>query len=494
MFESAELGHAIDKATYREAETRLREALLAAQYELKQRGDFPVIIVLAGMPAAGKGELANLLAEWMDPRNISTLAFDPPNDEEASRPPFWRFWRVLPAKGNIGIVFGSWYADPLWHWDNDHHHAEIEQRVERIVRLEKLLTDDGALVLKFWLHLSEDRLKKRLKSLQADPLTAWRVSKEDKTFLKHYDANARHAKKLLARTNQAESSWRVVEGWDANYRALSVGQQLLEAIEHHLARDTVKQRRADAAPLQPSIDGVRLLDTLQLDHPADKHYKQQLEALQGRLNGLVRDPRFARHAVVAVFEGMDAAGKGGAIRRITAALDARQYRVVPIAAPTDEEKAQPYLWRFWRQVPARGRLTIFDRSWYGRVLVERVEGFASNAEWLRAYGEINDFEAQLDHAGVIVVKFWLSISKEEQLARFNAREATGWKRFKITDDDWRNREKWDDYVVAGSDMIERTSTTTAPWHLIGANNKQHARIAVLEALCAAIESRFKRKD
>ncbi|SMC24060.1 polyphosphate:AMP phosphotransferase [Andreprevotia lacus DSM 23236] len=494
MFESAELGHAIDKTTYKEREAALREALLAAQVELKRRGDFPVIIVLAGMPAAGKGEIANLLAEWMDPRHISTLAFDPPNDEEAARPPFWRFWRALPPKGTIGIVFGSWYADPLWHWDSERHQVQIERRIERILRLEKLLTDDGALVLKFWLHLSEDRLKKRLKTLEADPLTAWRVSKEDKHFLKHYEQNAQHAEQLLTRTNQADSSWRVVEGWDANYRALSIGQQVLDAVNHHLARDSIKQRRADAAPLQPSIDGVRLLDTLPLGHAPIKDYKQQLEALQGRLNGLVRDSRFARHAVVAVFEGMDAAGKGGAIRRITGALDARQYRVVPIAAPTDEEKAQPYLWRFWRHVPSCGRLTIFDRSWYGRVLVERIEGFATPAEWLRAYGEINDFEAQLDDAGVIVVKFWLAIDKDEQLARFKAREAIDWKRFKITEEDWRNRDKWDDYIAAGSDMVERTSTTIAPWHLIGANNKQHARIAVLTALCDAIESRLKRKD
>ncbi|WP_035060085.1 polyphosphate:AMP phosphotransferase [Andreprevotia chitinilytica] len=493
MFESAELGHEIDKATYRQQEAELREALLAAQLALKQRSEFPVIIVLAGMPSAGKGEIANLLTEWMDPRHISTLAFDASNDEEAARPPFWRFWRALPPKGNIGIVFGSWYADPLWHW-NRKDSVQVERRIERIVRLEKLLTDDGALVLKFWLHLSKDRLKKRLKQLAADPRTAWRVTKDDKRVLKEYDGHSAHYQYLLTHTNQADSAWRVVEGWDANYRALSVGRQVLEAIQHHLARESVRQRRIEAAPLQPSIDGVRLLDTLKLGHALTKDaHKAKLELLQGRLNGLVRDPRFAKHAVVAVFEGMDAAGKGGAIRRVTAALDARQYRVVPIAAPSDEERAQPYLWRFWRHVPARGRLVIFDRSWYGRVLVERVEGFAAQAEWLRAYTEINDFEAQLDDAGVIVVKFWLAVSKDEQLARFKEREVVEWKRFKITDEDWRNREKWDDYIAAGSDMIERTSTPFAPWHLIGANNKYHARIQVLEALCDAIESRFQQK-
>lgn len=494
MFESAELGHQIDRDTFREEESKLRQALLAAQFELKQRGDFPVIIVLAGMPAAGKGEVANLLLEWLDPRHITTLAFDAPSDEEADRPPFWRFWRALPAKGSLGVLFGAWYADPLWHWDHDSE-AAVSRRVERIVRLEKMLTDDGALVLKFWLHLSRDRLKKRLKALQDDALTAWRVSKEDRQFLKDYDAHAAHAETLLTRTSLADSPWRIVEGWDANYRALSVGRQLLDAIEHHLARDSVKQRRVEAGPLLPSVDGVRLLDTLQLDSELGKaEYRERLERLQGRLNGLTRDPGFAKLAVVAVFEGMDAAGKGGAIRRITAALDARRYRVVPIAAPTDEERAQPYLWRFWRHVPRRGHLTVFDRSWYGRVLVERIEGFASQAEWMRAYGEINDFEAQLDDAGVIVVKYWLAISGEEQLTRFQSREATEYKRFKITEEDWRNRDKWDDYVTAASDMVERTSTAMAPWHLIGANNKYHARVRVLEILCDAIETRLKRKE
>ncbi|HSC79526.1 MAG TPA: polyphosphate:AMP phosphotransferase [Chitinolyticbacter sp.] len=494
MFESAELGHCIDRDTYREEVAKLRQALLAAQFELKQRGDFPVVIVLAGMPAAGKGETANLLLEWLDPRHVTTLAFDESNDEETERPPFWRFWRALPAKGSIGILFGSWYADPLWHWPLGDEHL-ISRRIERIVRLEKLLTDDGALVLKFWLHLSRDRLKKRLKALEGDTLTAWRVSREDKQFLKHYDTHAAHAETLLTRTSLADSPWRIVEGWDANYRALSVGRQVLNAIEHHLARESVKQRRIEASPLLSSVDGVRLLDTLALDAELDKSsYREQLERLQGRLNGLTRQPGFGKLAVVAVFEGMDAAGKGGAIRRITAALDARRYRVVPIAAPTDEERAQPYLWRFWRHVPARGHLTVFDRSWYGRVLVERVEGFASQAEWMRAYGEINDFEAQLDDAGVIVLKYWLAISQEEQLARFQEREATEYKRFKITEEDWRNREKWDDYVSAASDMVERTSTAIAPWHLIGANNKYHARIRVLEILCDAIETRLKRKE
>ena len=298
----------------------------------------------------------------------------------------------------------------------------------------------------------------------------------------------------MLRTNLADAPWRVIEGSNANYRNISVGRQIEEAIRHHLERASVKQNRVDAAPLVPSIDGVRLLDKLPLDHDLSKEeYKVRLEELQGRLNGLTRHPKFKNHSVVCVFEGMDAAGKGGAIRRITAALDARQYRTIPIAAPTEEERAQPYLWRFWRHLPPHGQITLFDRSWYGRVLVERVEGFASRADWMRAYGEINDFEAQIGMANVIVVKFWLAISNEEQLKRFKGREAIEYKRFKITDEDWRNRDKWDEYITAGSDLIERTSTPASPWHSIGANNKYYARLEVLRRLCEQIEAALNSK-
>ncbi|XZG69039.1 polyphosphate:AMP phosphotransferase [Chitinibacteraceae bacterium HSL-7] len=493
MFESAELGHTTGKTEYKEQIEAVRQALLAAQFALRERGDCPVIILLGGVPSAGRGEVANLLTEWMDPRYIRTEAFGEANDEESGRPPFWRFWRVLPGKGRIGILFGGWYAEPFWQWDGSKDVALYDRRVERIVRLEKMLADEGALVLKFWLHLSRPVLKTRLKKLDGDKKTAWRVSDADRDFLKDYDNQIAYSRDLLMRTNSADAPWRVIEATDSNYRNLSVARQLLETLQHHLARTSVVQRRVDAPPLTPSIDGVRLLDRLPLDHVLSKAaYRKELEVLQGRLNGLSRDAGFADISVVAVFEGMDAAGKGGAIRRISGALDARQYRVVPIAAPTEEERAQPYLWRFWRHVPQRGHLTVFDRSWYGRVLVERVEAFAEPAEWMRAYNEINDFEAQLDDAGVVVVKFWLAISADEQLARFKEREATEWKRFKITDEDWRNRDKWDAYVEAASDMIERTSTPNAPWHLIGANNKYHARVEVLRTLCDAIERRLAR--
>ena len=217
-------------------------------------------------------------------------------------------------------------------------------------------------------------------------------------------------------------------------------------------------------------------------------YETELAQWQGKLAELSRDPRMRQCALICAFEGVDAAGKGGAIRRVTAALDARQYQIIPVAAPSDEERAQPYLWRFWRHIPRLGRITIFDRTWYGRVLVERVEKFCSEEDWRRAYSEINDFEQQLVDGGAVLVKFWLQISREEQLRRFKEREKVAFKRFKITEEDWRNREKWDAYHDAVCDMVDQTSTAHAPWTLVEANDKRHARIKVLKTICSQLES------
>jgi polyphosphate kinase 2 (PPK2 family) len=287
----------------------------------------------------------------------------------------------------------------------------------------------------------------------------------------------------------------VIAGADAHYRSLAVGRILLAGLHGALQRPTIHPEKVSAAPVFPSVDQVNLLDSLDLTLNLDKDdYEEQLITEQARFSGLMRDKRMRRHALVAVFEGNDAAGKGGAIRRVAAALDPRQYSIVPIAAPTEEERAQPYLWRFWRHLPARGKFTVFDRSWYGRVLVERIEGFCSPADWLRAYGEINDFEEQLTDAGVIVVKFWLSIDKQTQLERFEEREKIPFKRFKITDDDWRNREKWDDYRAAVGDMVDRTSTEIAPWTLVEANDKRWARVKVLRTINRALEEAFEKSD
>ncbi|CAD5376423.1 Polyphosphate:AMP phosphotransferase [Pseudomonas sp. OF001] len=495
MFESAEIGHQIDKETYDAAVPELREALLEAQLELRQQARFPVIILLNGIEGAGKGETVKLLNEWMDPRLIQVETFDQQTDEELARPPFWRYWRRLPPKGRTGVFFGNWYSQMLQgrvHGRIDD--ARLDQAIGTAVRFERMLCDEGALIFKFWLHLSKKQMRARLKTLQDDPLHSWRISPLDWQQSKTYDDFVRYGERVLRRTSRDYAPWYVVEGSDERYRSLTIGRILLEGLQAALQLQERPKRQPHAAPVAASIDNRGLVDSLDMTQSLDKDsYQQQLEAEQARLARLLRDKRMRRHALVAVFEGNDAAGKGGAIRRVTGALDPRQYHIVPVAAPTEEERAQPYLWRFWRHIPARGRFTMFDRSWYGRVLVERVEGYCSSADWLRAYNEINDFEEQLTDAGVVLVKFWMAIDQQTQLERFKEREQTAFKRFKITEDDWRNRDKWAHYIDAVNDMVDRTSTEIAPWTLVEANDKRFARVKVLRTLNEALEAAFARK-
>ena len=492
MFESAELGHAIDEETFDKEAPALREALLEAQYELKQQGRFPVIILINGIEGAGKGETVKLLNEWMDPRLIQVSTFDQQTDEERARPPAWRFWRQLPPKGRIGIFFGNWYSQMLQGRVHGHFkNAVLDQAIDGALNLEQMLCDEGALIFKFWFHLSKKQMKARLKSLRDDPLHSWRISPLDWQQSETYDRFVRYGERVLRRTSRDFAPWYVVEGADEYYRSLTVGRILLDGLQAALKAKTRRPVQPHVAPLTASLDNRGLLDSLDMSQALEKEdYQEQLTTEQARLAGLMRDKRMRRHALVAVFEGNDAAGKGGAIRRVAAALDPRQYRIVPIAAPTEEERAQPYLWRFWRHVPARGNFTVFDRSWYGRVLVERVEGFCEPADWLRAYSEINDFEEQLSEAGVVVVKFWLAIDEDTQYQRFKEREQIAFKRFKITEEDWRNRDKWQDYCDAVGDMVDRTSTAIAPWTLVEANDKRFARVKVLRTINEALEKAF----
>jgi polyphosphate:AMP phosphotransferase len=485
MFESAEVGHKVDKAKYAREEPKLREALLNAQFDLSEHGKFPVLILIGGVDGAGRGETVNLLNSWMDPRHIHTHAFGPPSDEEAERPPMWRFWRALPPKGNIGIVFGSWYTAPIvdrvMGKTND---VDLEHAVDRIVRFENMLFNEGTLILKFWFHLSKQAQKTRLKELEKNPDTRWRVTKLDWERFKIYDRFRAISEHTLRETSTGNAPWVVVEGVDPRYRHLTVGKILLDSMRKRLADKKAAPRAPTAAaPLVPVMDNLKLVRDLDMSQKVAKpDYEKKLEKLQGSLNLAIRAKKFKQRSLILVFEGSDAAGKGGAIRRVTGALDARQYLVTPVAAPTEEERAQPYMWRFWRHVPRMGRVTIFDRSWYGRVLVERVEGFCAESDWMRAYSEINDFEEQLSERGAIVCKFWLQISKEMQLQRFKLREKTSFKRFKITEEDWRNRKKWDLYEAAVADMVDRTSTEIAPWTLVAAEDKYFARLKVLRTI------------
>ncbi len=492
MFESAELGHRMSKARYKAEQPGLREALLKAQFRLAESKAFPVVILVGGVDCAGKGPTINTLNAWMDPRLIETNGMGETSDEERERPDMWRFWRVLPPRGKIGIFFGSWYSRPLL--DRVYGRSgqgDLERVLDRIVRFEAMLAAEGALILKFWLHLSKAGQKRRLKALERDRTTRWRVADTDWERFGMYDSFHATSEFMLRRTDRGHAPWIVVEGADEAYRNITVGRGLLAALDDRLEGGPRGSGSAPAAA-PPGAAGRDALGSVDLSASIPKaDYGRRLVELQGRLNLLSRDGRFRERALVAVFEGHDAAGKGGAIRRATAALDTRYCRVVRIAAPTEEERLHPYLWRFWRRVPRLGHTTIFDRSWYGRVLVERVEGFAAEADWMRAYGEINDFEESLADRGVVVAKFWLSIDRDEQERRFEARKKTGHKRYKLTDEDLRNREKWDDYARAIGDMVERTGGGVAPWTLVAANDKRHARVAVLETLCGRLEAALK---
>ena len=497
MLESAEIGHKISKQTYARKEPHLREALLNAQFDLSQTGRGPVLIILSGVQAAGRGETANKLTEWMDPRHIRVVAFGAVTPEEAERPPAWRYWRALPPKGKIGIFLNAWYNEAMQAHargkiDDDRLHSHVQSIREH----EQTLTDEGAVLLKFWIHLSKAEQKERLKALEDDPHTRWRVTRDDWAAYRIYNRSHALWEHLLRETSTGEAPWYVVEGADERYRNLTVGKILLDALEP-VVKVRAGGRKAPlkhpVAPTPPSVlDNVKLIRDLDLSKKLpSEDYKRELEKYQGKLARLSRHKRFARHSLILAFEGSDAAGKGGAIRRVTGALDARQYITVPVAAPTEEERVQPYLWRFWRNVPPHGGITIFDRSWYGRVLVERVEGYCTVDEWMRSYNEINQFEEQLTAGNAIVVKFWLQISKAEQLRRFRAREHTAFKRFKITAEDWRNRKKWNQYEAAVCDMVDRTSTEIAPWTLVEAEDKNYARIKILRTIVGRLEDALK---
>ncbi len=512
MFDTAELGREVSKKDFKKTAPILRQELLELQNELHDGGQFQTILVFAGVDGGGKGETVSLLNEWMDPRWLITRAYDEATDGERERPEFWRYWRDLPPRGRIGMFLSAWYSQPVLDrvYENTDEAAFL-RRLSRIVRFERALARDGALILKFWMHLSREAQERRLKSLEGDPLTKARVTERDWEHWHLYDRFIDTAEQVITNTNRGVAPWTVIEGVEANYRAITVATILRDSLQRRLqeaeangaaapkpakakhkadgqAESGSKQKQKKSAAAKKSngagqlaANAITVLSQLDMSQRLAKPtYSKQLVELQARLHRLHLRAKAQKISSILVFEGPDAAGKGGAIRRVNEALDARNYQVHGFAAPTDEEKAQHYLWRFWRQLSRAGHISMFDRSWYGRVLVERVEGFATEDEWRRSYAEINDFESQLIEHGIVLMKYWIHITKDEQLARFKLREKTPYKRWKLTDEDWRNRDKWGDYEQAVNDMVQFTSTSTAPWTLIEGNDKRFARVKVVK--------------
>jgi polyphosphate:AMP phosphotransferase len=456
----------------------------------------------------------------MDPRWIAATAFDVPSDEERERPPFWRYWRTLPSAGGIGLYPGGWYSDPIDALSTGRiGRAAFDDQLLRIKTFEQALAEEGALILKFWLHLSKREQNRQLRAAGKDPLVGLRASDSSWTAPADYDAYLKAAGHAIRATMSGKAPWFIVEGGNDNFRRASVLGTLTEHLSRHLdqradalrarakvlAKDRKRAEKARRkarkkrdkngtkdrplrAPARRVLDALNMKRSLSVPDYAAAFHRQQI-----RLHEAQRRARAAGMSTVVVFEGWDAAGKGGALRRLTFALNARDYRIVPIAALNDEERAHHYLWRFWRHVGRAGRMTIFDRSWYGRVLVERVECLIPEESWMRAYAEINDFESQLAEHDTIVIKIWLHLTKYEHLKRFKQRSKLAHKQWKLTDEDWRNREKWDDYVEAVNDMVSRTSTTAAPWTLVAANEKRYCRVKVLRTVADAMERALKRR-
>ena len=488
MFEAVELGRQVSKQHYAEREPELQHALLSVQRRLRE-ADFPVVVIVSGVEGAGKGEVVSLIHQWMDVRGLETCAFWDETDEERQRPRFWRFWRALPPRGKIAVLFGSWYSQPIVSRALRRiKTSRFDRELERIRHFEDMLVDDGALIIKLWFHMSRSAQSKKLAADNDGTFVP--LSPLARKFAKHYKKFQSASERALRKTDVAHSPWHIIESDNARYRNLATGEVLLERITARLEQPPpVSGRVSPTRQLWAEEKDAGVLSAVPLDQSLTRDaYRRSLKKYRKALYQLAWDAHRKGVNAVAVFEGWDAAGKGGAIRRVTQAMDARLYRVISIAAPTDEERAHHYLWRFWRQLPRAGYHTIYDRSWYGRVLVERVEGFAAEPEWLRAYNEINSFEEQLIESGTVVMKYWVHIDADEQLRRFREREKTPTKQHKITPEDWRNRDRWADYERAVSDMVARTSTEIAPWTLVAGNDKLNARIEVLRHYCACLDA------
>jgi AMP-polyphosphate phosphotransferase len=501
MLDELDLDAKLAAAEYARRIDPLRDAWRDAQRAVRD-ASLPVVVVFEGWDAAGKGESIGALVRPLDPRGFAVHGTQDSTAEERARPFLWRFSSRLPARGDFVLFDRSWYRRLLEdRVDGDVGRRDVDAVVDEILDFERALGDDGTVLVKLWLHISKAEQARRFEDIESDRYQRWRVTSRDWKRHRKYEKYARAARVMLERTSTAAAPWHTIAATDRRWRTVQVFEAALGRVRAALERTPRRARaaptpRRSSAPKRPPAQVARagpptpVLDRVDLSRKlARPQYERRLEPLQERLRDLALECWRREQPVVIVYEGWDAAGKGGNIKRLTQELDPRGYLVIPIAAPDETERAHHYLWRFWSRLPRAGRIAIFDRSWYGRVLVERVEGFAKPAEWRRAFDEIVAFERQLADFGTVIVKLWLHVSPEEQLRRFRERERTEYKRHKITADDWRNRAKWHDYRIAAAEMIEKTSTVHAPWTIVAAEDKLWARIQALETVVQALEPR-----
>lgn len=489
MLGQIDVNKRMEKKNYDEKMEKLEIRFGELQRECKDKG-IPIMVVVEGLDAAGKGTMINRMIQPLDPRGFKVFTVGREKEEEVMRPYFWRFFTKTPEKGRMHIFDQSWYKGA--------YEKAISEK--DVLDFEKMLTEDGTLIVKFFLVISKEEQKKRLEKLENNSETSWRVTEKDRENNQNYEKCLKKYDRLLVHTDTANAPWTVVEATDKLYATCKIVTTMVERMERAVKDIEKKRKRRESGADSGEVgqthtekDTFRngVLRGIDLSRSLDREeYKKKKRELQKRLLALHNKMYLKRVPVILAFEGWDAGGKGGAIKRLTQAMDPRGYEVVPTASPNDIEKAHHYLWRFWEKIPKAGHMAIFDRTWYGRVLVERIEGFASEEEWSRAYTEINNMEEQFTNAGYIVLKFWMHIDKEEQEKRFHERENTPEKQWKITDEDWRNRAKWDEYEKAVDEMIIRTSTEDAPWIVVEGNSKYYARIKVLETVVEALERRL----
>ena len=518
MLDQIDLDRSIAKPEYK----RLMGELQQRMYDMQQalvEARRPALIVFEGWAGTSKIGTIGQLSRRLDPRGMRVHPVTPPRTYETMYPWLYRFWLKTPSYGQMAIYDRSWYRQVLADRTKGAiSGADWLSACEDIVSFERQLADDGAVLLKFWLHISKQEQARRFRKLESNRLTAWQVTDEDRWQHKHYDRVLAAVEDMLPRTDTPHAPWITLPATDQRYARIAVLETVLSTLEarigradgrhdgdheddfdssgsafrHVLRRDLQEPPRPDgngkAAHDEPHIQVAGILGRVDLSQRLDqKAYEKQLNELQAKMHLLGLEIYGQQRPVVLVLEGWDAAGKGGAIKRLTEKLDPRAYIVHAIAAPAGEDKTHHYLYRFWRRLPPRGNIAIFDRSWYGRVLVERIEGFARTDEWQRAFAEINDFERQLVEFGTIVCKFWMHISPDEQLRRFEERQTVPYKAWKLTDEDWRNREKWPLYEQAADEMLLRTSTPAAPWTVVESEDKRFARVKVLRTVVRRLE-------
>ncbi len=482
----------LEKPEAQELDERLKAArakLAVQQMQIKEH-KLPVFVLFEGWGAAGKGSVLGKVILNIDPRFFKVFTMDIPTEEEKRKPFLYRYFVKIPEAGKFCFLDSGWMDEitrDCLH--EDLSDKEYKKRIDSVKRFERQLTDNGYLVMKFFFHISQKEQQKRLKGLEEDENTSWRVSENDMWQNMHYEKCLKAYDRYLNDTNVSTSPWYIVDAKSKKWAQLQVLETLVSGI------DTALQNRSIAVPLLQNVfpmEKMPKLSEISLDKSlTPEEYKKELNELQARLGVLHNELYRRKIPVVIAYEGWDAAGKGGNIKRITGALDPRGYEVQPIASPEPHEKARHYLWRFWNRLPKTGHITIFDRTWYGRVMVERLEGFCSENDWQRAYNEINEFEKELSDWGAILIKFWVQIDKEVQLQRFTDRQNTPEKQWKITEEDWRNREKWDYYETAVNEMMKKTSTTFAPWHVLESNDKKYARIKALKIVIQEIEKKLR---